>query len=295
MCRLNTRCNSSARHQSERQALTVLLQTRFATPGVHCWCPLHFRRSQGHDQQHLDKLHALPPSTHSRAAVANRAPRSLRAPRARRASMAACADLLDKHVGSLKELQQQSDIAVLPPTYRCGTRMCRVMMRQPPRARLANCRPGGRGRAARALALTAAPHCCLRHCRCYGGERVFSGPAHTVKCHECNTLVRKVCVCVRVFVCVCVCVCVFVCCVFVCVCVRAWAGERGEAGGGGAGPGCAGVHVCRRARVAAAPTQLVCCTRRRRSKARARGACWSWTAAARCAARSWAMRWARSA
>lgn len=28
--------------------------------------------------------------------------------------------------------------------------------------------------------------------RCYGGNRVFHGPAHTVKCFECNTLVRKV-------------------------------------------------------------------------------------------------------
>jgi hypothetical protein len=29
-------------------------------------------------------------------------------------------------------------------------------------------------------------------CRCYGGNRVFHGPAHTIKCFECNTLVRKV-------------------------------------------------------------------------------------------------------
>lgn len=28
--------------------------------------------------------------------------------------------------------------------------------------------------------------------RCYGGQRVFHGPAHTIKCFECNTLVRKV-------------------------------------------------------------------------------------------------------
>lgn len=26
---------------------------------------------------------------------------------------------------------------------------------------------------------------------CYGGNRVFHGPAHTIKCFECNTLVRK--------------------------------------------------------------------------------------------------------
>eukprot|EP00882_Tetradesmus_deserticola_P004560 GHRQ01004807.1.p1 GENE.GHRQ01004807.1~~GHRQ01004807.1.p1 ORF type:complete len:171 (+),score=48.24 GHRQ01004807.1:622-1134(+) len=27
--------------------------------------------------------------------------------------------------------------------------------------------------------------------RCYGGNTTFSGPAFTVKCHECNTLVRQ--------------------------------------------------------------------------------------------------------
>lgn len=27
--------------------------------------------------------------------------------------------------------------------------------------------------------------------KCYGGNKTFSGPAFTVKCHECNTLVRK--------------------------------------------------------------------------------------------------------
>ncbi|WIA14604.1 hypothetical protein OEZ86_013087 [Tetradesmus obliquus] len=27
--------------------------------------------------------------------------------------------------------------------------------------------------------------------KCYGGHKTFSGPASTVKCHECNTLVRK--------------------------------------------------------------------------------------------------------
>eukprot|EP00878_Enallax_costatus_P036528 GHUV01041025.1.p2 GENE.GHUV01041025.1~~GHUV01041025.1.p2 ORF type:complete len:186 (+),score=31.84 GHUV01041025.1:118-675(+) len=27
--------------------------------------------------------------------------------------------------------------------------------------------------------------------RCYGGNKTFHGPAYTVKCYECNTLVRK--------------------------------------------------------------------------------------------------------